>query len=79
MLDFLMPGLSGLELADRLVSDRSLRDVPLLVCTGSDDLRVETMFRDARAEIEVIRKPCDSETILKWLRDQLVRIPVAVA
>ena len=70
LLDVVMPGLSGLEVLDRLQSDADLLHVPVVCLTGRSDVHdiVEAMQRGAH---DYLRKPFETSELLARLSSAL--------
>ena len=68
VLDIRMPGMSGLELQDRLVSDNA--PLPIVFITGHGDIpmAVEAMKKGA---VDFIRKPFRDQELLDRVREAL--------
>lgn len=68
VLDIRMPGMSGLELQDRLVSDKA--PLPIVFITGHGDIpmAVEAMKKGA---VDFIRKPFRDQELLDRVREAL--------
>jgi diguanylate cyclase (GGDEF)-like protein len=63
LLDLVMPGMSGLEVLDRLHGDAGMRHVPVVCLTGRSDVAdiVEAMERGAH---DYLRKPFETAELL---------------
>src|SRR6267378_1867267 len=57
ILDVMMPGLSGIEVFDRVRAEKEIRDMPVLYVTAAS-LDFERQFKD-RKIADVIAKPFD--------------------
>ncbi|MCW2606597.1 MAG: response regulator receiver modulated diguanylate cyclase [Frankiales bacterium] len=70
LLDVVMPGLSGLEVLDRLQADPELLHVPVVCLTGRSDVGdiVEAMQRGAH---DYLRKPFETSELLARLSSAL--------
>lgn len=70
LLDVVMPGLSGLEVLDRLQADPDLLHVPVVCLTGRSDVEdvVEAMRRGAH---DYLRKPFEPSELLARLSSAL--------
>src|ERR1700745_838227 len=75
VLDLSLPGLNGLELQRRLVSDRP--DVPIIFITGHGDVPVTGQAMKAGA-VEFLTKPFSNEVLLGAVRQGLGRSPTAL-
>ena len=60
LLDLMMPVMDGWELRRRLLSDPSLRDIPVVVCSG-DRLDVGSVPAETAA---ILEKPVGLDTLL---------------
>jgi FixJ family two-component response regulator len=61
VLDVWLPGLSGLELQDRISADRT--DIPIIFVTGHGDVPM-TVRAMKRGAVEVLTKPFRDDTVL---------------
>jgi CheY-like chemotaxis protein len=70
LLDLMMPGMSGLQLCDRLKDDPTLRDIPVLFVTASNE---ETHMLEAfqLGAVDYITKPFRSAELLARVRVHL--------
>ena len=66
ILDVMMPGLSGLEVYDRVRADPDVRDMPVLFVTAAST-DYHRQFRE-RKITEVIAKPFDINDLLARVR-----------
>jgi putative two-component system response regulator len=68
--DIRMPGISGLELLDRIRQSEKTKDVPVVVLTGLNDrgLKEEALERGA---VDLINKPIDTGQLIARLRSVL--------
>ena len=68
IIDWVMPGISGIEVINRLKSNKKTENIPVIICTGfmtsSEDL--STAFQ-ARA-IDYLRKPYDMIELIARVR-----------
>lgn len=58
-LDYWMDKMNGLRVLQRIRSDPELRDVPVIMITGTDDRRIEMSLFEAGAD-DFIAKPVDA-------------------
>ena len=74
LLDIMLPGGTGLDVAEQLRSERTTREVPIVVITASraPNLRERAEHLAASAFFE---KPYDSSSLMKAVRDLLSRDP----
>jgi CheY-like chemotaxis protein len=70
LLDFMMPGLSGLDVAAELASDPATAGTPIVFLTGRADIADEE-FADLNI-VGVIEKPFDTATLVTRLQEMLV-------
>jgi DNA-binding response OmpR family regulator len=66
ILDVMMPGLSGIEVFDRVRADKDVRDMPVLFVTAAT-VDFQRQFRDRRIS-DVIAKPFDLNDLLAKVR-----------
>lgn len=66
LLDMMMPGMDGFDVARALKAEPALRDIPLVVVSSLDDIASRRRVLSAGAD-EVIHKPVD-----RWQLSQLV-------
>jgi two-component system OmpR family response regulator len=66
ILDYKMPGFTGVQVAWQFEGDPTLRGVPILLATGyvGEIRRAELPPKD----IPIIAKPFEAETIAAWLK-----------
>jgi len=69
LLDFMMPGLSGLDVAAELAADPETAGVPIVFLTGRADIADET-FEDLNV-VGVIEKPFDTATLATRLQEMI--------
>jgi DNA-binding response OmpR family regulator len=60
LLDFMLPGLSGLEIYDIMRTDENMRHIPVIFVTASSD---DVIFKERRIK-NCIRKPFDLDELL---------------
>ena len=66
ILDVMMPGLSGIEVFDRVRADRQVRNMPVLFVTAATQ-DYQRQFKD-RKVADVISKPFDLNELLAKVR-----------
>jgi DNA-binding response OmpR family regulator len=66
ILDVMMPGLSGIEVFDRVRADPDVRNMPVLFVTAATQ-DYERQFKDRRVS-DVIAKPFDLNELLAKVR-----------
>ncbi|MEW8563904.1 MAG: response regulator, partial [Candidatus Thiodiazotropha sp.] len=73
LLDWMMPGMSGLELAGRLKKDRDTAGIPIIMLTakGEEDDKVRGL--DIGAE-DYVTKPFSARELLARIRSILRRV-----
>lgn len=78
LLDWMMPGMSGLELARRLKRDEATREIPLIMLTarGEEDNKIQGL--DAGAD-DYITKPFSTRELVSRIRAVLRRSSAAGA
>jgi FixJ family two-component response regulator len=75
VLDVTLPGLSGLELQERIVADRT--DMPIIFITGHGDVPMTVQAMKAGA-VEFLTKPFGHEALLTAIRNALERSRTAL-
>ncbi|PUB89430.1 MAG: phosphate regulon transcriptional regulatory protein PhoB [gamma proteobacterium symbiont of Ctena orbiculata] len=78
LLDWMLPGMSGLELADRLKKDRETSSIPIIMLTakGEEDDKVRGL--DIGAE-DYVTKPFSARELLARIRSILRRVSPLLA
>ena len=69
--DFMMPLMTGLELAQALQTDSELADIPIILVSGAQGATARERYKDLFAAI--FDKPYDSEAMLEAARELLAR------
>lgn len=59
ILDWAMPGMSGIELMKQLKSDEQLKDIPIIMCTGVMTKSSHLKEAFSAGAVDFIRKPID--------------------
>ena len=67
LLDVMMPGLSGIEVYDRLRAEEAIQDMPVLFVTAQTGQFADDFAR--RRIKNVLAKPFDLNDLLKWVVD----------
>ena len=75
VLDVTLPGLNGLDLQKRLVTDRT--DMPIIFITGFGDVPITVQAMKAGA-VEFLTKPFKDDELLSAIRQALERSKVAL-
>jgi DNA-binding response OmpR family regulator len=75
VLDWMMPGMNGLEVLRRVREDPDLADVKIVMLTAMDDDRLIDAV-EAGADW-IVKKPFDTENLLEALSTLLPKEPVA--
>jgi putative two-component system response regulator len=70
LLDVMMPGMSGYEVATRLKLDERTRNIPIIMVTALDDRESRLIALEAGAE-EFLNKPVDRSELLVRVRNLL--------
>jgi len=70
ILDLMMPGIDGYEVARRLKSDKATADIPIIVLTAAVTKELGQKVRESKAA-DYITKPCDLEELLKKVKSIL--------
>ena len=70
ILDILMPGLSGLEVLDRLKKQSATQDIPVVLLTGVSDRKTILKGLDLQA-IDYITKPFSVEELIATVQKAL--------
>jgi CheY-like chemotaxis protein len=73
IIDYLLPGMNGLELYDRLHADTALQDVPSILISASFSLHRRDL---GERKLTIIDKPFDLNVLLETVK-QVVRSPIA--
>ena len=68
LLDVAMPRMNGLDVLAQIRHERQLKDIPVLVMSGRDELLDKAM---AAGATDVLRKPLDREVLLQTLSRHL--------
>ena len=68
--DVKMPGLSGLELLERMQADERTQDIPVVLLTGLLDARLKRRALDLGAA-DLLNKPIETEDLLARVRSAL--------
>ena len=67
LLDILMPGVDGAETLLKIKSQAKTKDIPVLICTGLDDMNhVEKFFNWGAAGYVI--KPFDNDRVMQKIR-----------
>jgi two-component system phosphate regulon response regulator PhoB len=69
LLDFMMPGLSGLDVAAELAADPQTAEVPVVFLTGRADIADESF--EGLNVVGVIEKPFDTSTLAIRLQEMI--------
>jgi two-component system phosphate regulon response regulator PhoB len=72
LLDWMLPGISGIELAKRLRSDQRTRDIPIIMLTARTDERDKILGLEAGAD-DYITKPFSPRELMARVRAVLRR------
>lgn len=72
ILDLMMPGIDGIEVCQRLRTNPTTRDIPILMLTAKDDVRDRIEGLDAGAD-DYLTKPFDFDELLARIRAILRR------
>lgn len=75
VLDMSLPDLNGLELQDRIASERS--ELPIVFLTGHADIPM-TVKAMKRGALEFLTKPFDSDTLIEAVRHAIRRSEIAL-
>jgi len=70
ILDLMMPGIDGYEVAGRLKSDKATSDIPIIVLTATVTKELGQKIREIKA-VDCMIKPCDLEDLLKKVKSIL--------
>jgi len=70
LLDFVLPGLSGCEVAARMKSNLSTRDIPIIIISGMGDSANRSRALSAGAD-DFITKPIDRSELCQRVRNIL--------
>ena len=80
LLDLNLPKISGLEVLRRVREDRSLKDVPVVVLTSSNEESDRSRAQSLRVNL-YLRKPIDFndfDAVAQQIKDFLIVLPPAV-
>jgi two-component system phosphate regulon response regulator PhoB len=72
LLDWMLPGISGIELAKRLRADQRTRDIPIIMLTARTDERDKIMGLESGAD-DYITKPFSPRELMARIRAVLRR------
>lgn len=72
ILDVMMPGIDGIEVCNRLRTNPTTRDIPILMLTAKDEVRDRISGLDAGAD-DYLTKPFDFDELLARMRAILRR------
>ncbi len=67
ILDLMMPGMDGYEVAKRLKADKATADIPIIVLTATVTKELGQKVRETKAA-DYMTKPCDLEELLKKVK-----------
>lgn len=67
ILDLMMPGMDGYEVARRLKTDKLTADIPIIVLTATVTKELEQKVCETKAA-DCMTKPCDLEELLKKVK-----------
>jgi len=70
ILDLMMPGMDGYEVAGRLKSDSLTSGIPMIVLTAAVTKDLSQKIREAQAA-DYLTKPCDLEELIKKVKSVL--------
>ena len=70
ILDFLIPGVNGIELCEQIRKDRKTESIPILMISGDDKESVKADSFIAGAD-EFLAKPIDTDRFLNSLEEIL--------
>jgi DNA-binding response OmpR family regulator len=68
VLDLRLPGLGGIELLRLLAADLALRRIPVVICSGADDLTRIYGPEITTLGCEIVHKPFDLEDLIGSVR-----------
>jgi signal transduction histidine kinase/CheY-like chemotaxis protein len=72
MVDMMIPEMSGIEFLDSIKSDTSLKDIPVVLQSGTaDNLKIQTAF--AKGALDFIAKPYNREDFVRVVEKYLHR------
>ena len=70
ILDLMMPGMDGYEVARRLKSDSLVSKIPILILTAAVTKDLSQKIRETQA-VDYLTKPCDLDEVLKKVKSIL--------
>ena len=68
ILDLRLPGLGGVELLRLLKADRQLRAIPVVICSGAENLRRAHADEFAELTSDVLAKPFELDELIASVR-----------
>ncbi|MEO8885469.1 MAG: response regulator [Mucilaginibacter sp.] len=69
ILDVTLPGMDGREVCKLLKLNRSTRQLPVIMCSGNDD--VDDALKQKGAPNDVLHKPFDTHELIEMVELQL--------
>jgi DNA-binding response OmpR family regulator len=69
ILDALLPGMDGRDICKALKNDKDTENLPVIICSGTDD--IEEVLMHAGAPNDILRKPFDMTALIKKVQFQL--------
>lgn len=70
ILDDSLPGMNGREICQLLKLNRSTQNLPVIMCSGNDD--IEESMQQKGAPNDVLQKPFDIKSLVDMVEVQLV-------
>jgi CheY-like chemotaxis protein len=71
VLDVVMPGMDGIEVADRLRADALTHAIPIMFSTASPSAVPERFLSPRRADVELVPKPFDEGLLRQTIAQML--------
>lgn len=69
ILDAILPGMDGLEICELIKLNRSTKDVPVIICSGDED--IDGSLHQKGAPDDVLHKPFDIHSLIEKVEYQL--------
>ncbi len=70
LLDYQMPGMTGIEVLSMLKKDSAIREIPVIMISGTENLEA---IAESHGAHTVLKKPLDLKALMKAIHNVLVR------